>query len=46
MASGSQVKTYTNRKGTTYPDMPWEPKASFRAVAEYYAGPSPSPRSL
>ncbi|HTZ62125.1 MAG TPA: abortive infection protein [Thermoplasmata archaeon] len=25
------------RPGTVYPDMPWEPKASFRAVAEYYA---------
>jgi hypothetical protein len=24
------------RHGTTYPDMPWEPKESFRAVAEYY----------
>jgi len=23
--------------GTTYPDMPWEPKESFRAVADYYA---------
>jgi hypothetical protein len=23
--------------GVTYPDMPWEPKESFRAVAEYYS---------
>ena len=23
--------------GQTYPDMPWEPKESFRAVADYYA---------
>lgn len=23
--------------GATYPDLPWEPKESFRAVAEYYA---------
>jgi hypothetical protein len=23
--------------GSTYPDMPWEPKESFRAVARYYA---------
>ncbi len=23
--------------GTTYPDLPWEPKESFRAVAEFYA---------
>ncbi len=25
------------RHGKTYPDMPWEPKESFKAVAEYYA---------
>jgi hypothetical protein len=25
------------RHGTTYPDMPWEPKESFRAVAAYFA---------
>jgi hypothetical protein len=25
------------RPGATYPEMPWEPKESFRAVAEYYA---------
>jgi hypothetical protein len=25
------------RHGQTYPEMPWEPKESFRAVAEYYA---------
>ena len=25
------------RMGVTYPDMPWEPKESFRAVADYYA---------
>lgn len=25
------------RRGTTYPDMPWEPKESFAAVARYYA---------
>jgi len=24
-------------RGTTYPDMTWEPKESFRAVADYYA---------
>jgi hypothetical protein len=27
----------TTRTGTTYPDMPWEPKQSFRAVADLYA---------
>jgi hypothetical protein len=26
------------RSGTTYPDLPWEPKQSFRAVADFYAG--------
>lgn len=25
------------RHGTTYPDMTWEPKESFRAVADYYS---------
>ncbi len=34
----SLVRYYEGGKhGTTYPDMPWEPKESFRAVAEYYA---------
>ncbi len=38
MASSSLVKYYENgRHGTTYPDMTWEPKESFRAVADYYA---------
>jgi hypothetical protein len=31
------VKTYRHGKGTTYPDMNWEPKQSFRAVANWYA---------
>ena len=31
------VKTYRRSKGTTYPDMNWEPKQSFHAVAEFYA---------
>jgi hypothetical protein len=32
------VKYYEGGKhGTTYPDMPWEPKESFRAVADYYS---------
>ena len=34
------------RLGMTYPDMSWEPKASFRAVADYYASGSPLPRNL
>ena len=37
MASYSLVKSYANEHGTTYPDMTWEPKESFRAVANYYA---------
>ena len=38
MASSSLVKYYEGgRMGTTYPDLPWEPKESFRAVAAYFA---------
>jgi hypothetical protein len=38
MASSSLVKYYDNGEhGKTYPDMPWEPKDSFRAVADYYS---------
>jgi hypothetical protein len=38
MAGSSLVKYYDDgRNGTTYPDMTWEPKESFRAVADYYA---------
>jgi len=38
MASSSLVKSYSGgRHGTTYPEMPWEPKESFKAVADYYA---------
>jgi hypothetical protein len=38
-ASSSIVKYYgRGRRGTAYPDMPWEPKESFRAVARFYAG--------
>ena len=36
-SSLSLVKTLNHGTGTTYPGMPWEPKASFRAVAEFYA---------
>jgi hypothetical protein len=37
MASFSLVKTLPHgARGTTYPDMPWEPKQSFRAVANVY----------
>jgi hypothetical protein len=38
MSVASLVKTYcAGRSGTTYPDMTWEPKEAFRAVAEYYS---------
>lgn len=36
MASYSMVKSYTDRKGETYQDMPWELKKSFLIVADYY----------
>jgi hypothetical protein len=37
MASYSLVKTLpAESQGTTYPDMPWEPKKSFHAVARAY----------
>ncbi len=37
MSSFSLVKSFAGgRRGTTYPDMTWEPKESFRALADYY----------
>ena len=36
MASPAIVKTLEGRHGDTYPDMAWEPKAAFTAVAECY----------
>jgi len=33
----SKFKGNVGMHGATYPDMPWEPKKSFRAVADYYA---------
>lgn len=36
LASGGVVKVFEDRKGDTYPDMPWEPKAAFYAVANHY----------
>jgi len=37
-ASASLVKSYADgRHCITYPDMLWEPKESFHAVADYYA---------
>ena len=37
----SLVKTLPDGHGASYPDMPWEPKESFRAVADYYARKKP-----
>jgi hypothetical protein len=36
MASWGVVKILENRLGDTYPDMPWEPKAAFTALANFY----------
>lgn len=36
MASYSLVKTYVDQTGQTYPELPWEPKESFRQLAQYY----------
>ena len=34
MSALSLVKTYAARHGTTYPDMPWEPKEAFQAPVQ------------
>jgi hypothetical protein len=36
LASEGIVKVYADKLGETYPDMPWEPKTAFYALAEYY----------
>ncbi|PXX61727.1 hypothetical protein DFR70_108285 [Nocardia tenerifensis] len=36
LASLGIVKVLDGRRGETYPDMTWEPKVAFSAVAEYY----------
>lgn len=36
MASWGVVKVLEDRLGDTYPDMPWEPKVAFTALADYY----------
>ncbi|MGH3321386.1 MAG: hypothetical protein ACRDN9_14650 [Streptosporangiaceae bacterium] len=38
LASPGIVKVLEDRRGDTYPDMPWEPKAAFTALADYYRG--------
>jgi len=37
MTATSLVKTYARGHGSTYPDMAWEPKRAFGAVASFYA---------
>jgi hypothetical protein len=37
ISSMSLVKLLKNGRSTAYPDLPWEPKQAFRAVADYYA---------
>jgi hypothetical protein len=37
MTATALVKTYPRGHGTTYPDLPWEPKQAFAAVATSYA---------
>jgi hypothetical protein len=37
MNAFSLVKRYRRGKGVTYPDMKWEPKQSFSAVADFYS---------
>jgi hypothetical protein len=36
MGSYGIVKVYEDKFGETYPDMPWEPKEAFRALANYF----------
>ncbi|MGH7862494.1 MAG: hypothetical protein ACREOS_09680 [Candidatus Dormibacteraceae bacterium] len=38
LASAGVVKVLEGRLGTTYPDLPWEPKAAFSALADGYRG--------
>jgi hypothetical protein len=36
MAGPGIVKVFEDRLGETYPDLPWEPKAAFHALADYH----------
>ncbi|TSI12786.1 hypothetical protein FO013_18535, partial [Brevibacterium aurantiacum] len=42
LASLSIVKVLDGHNGTAFPQMPWEPKAAFTAIAEFYARCCPS----
>lgn len=37
LASYGVVKIVEDRRGHTYPDMPWEPKLAFATLADYYS---------
>jgi hypothetical protein len=39
MIATSLVKTYARGHGTTYPDLPWEPKAGVRRRGQLLRGP-------
>jgi hypothetical protein len=41
MASAGLFKVIEGRRGQRYRDMPWEPKAAFTAVTEYYRALDP-----
>lgn len=45
LASYGIVKVYEDRLETTYPDLPWEPKAAFAALAGCYRDFPPAPGS-
>lgn len=36
LASLGIVEILEGRHGDTYPDLPWEPKAAFAAIADHY----------
>jgi hypothetical protein len=38
MASYGIVKVLEGQLGQSYPEMAWEPKAAFKALAGYYGG--------
>lgn len=38
MASYSIVKTFADKNGVAYKDLPWEPKEAFIKLADFYAG--------
>ncbi|QYC42501.1 hypothetical protein Nocox_24490 [Nonomuraea coxensis DSM 45129] len=40
LASYGIVKVLEHGRGTTYPDLPWEPKEAFAAVAAHYGAPA------